>query len=138
MTKPIEPRVQSVGTGCVGDGELKKGFSSSSTSCFDLLVGNDFESHSQSQHNRLRSSISKLVLKPVYVTTEIWLRTFRTIPESEVGEIAQVANACERASCNALCRLYNLESSGGRGRRDVSVIRVFVGGGVRGLVRKNN
>ena|SRR5260221_5933834 len=138
MTKPIEPRAQSEGGGCVGDGELKKGLSSSSVSCLDLLTGSEFESHSQSQHRRLRSSISKLVLNPEYVTTEIWLRTFRTIPESEVGEIAQVANACERASCNELCRLYNRESDGGRGCLDFLAIGVFVGGGVRGLVPRKN
>lgn len=56
------------------------------------------------------------------------------MPESEVGEMAQVASACVRASCSALCRLYNRESGDGRDCVNFVVTWFFVGGGVKGLL----
>jgi hypothetical protein len=99
---PIAPRVQSVG-GTTDIEEARNGLSSSSgdATC-NFLEPRGFPSHSHNQQRRLRSSVSKDVVKPEYVVSEMLFKTFRTIPWSGVGEIAQVASAWERACCSAV------------------------------------
>jgi len=94
----MDPRVQSEG-GDADNEEPTKGLSSSWVEM--LESGSRSPSHSHSQHNRLMSSIPKVVENPEYVAIDMWFRTLRIIPDSDVGEIAHVANAWERACCSA-------------------------------------
>ena len=99
---PIAPRVQSVG-GALDTEEVRNGLSSSSVDViFDFLISRGLPSHSHNQQRRLRSSVSKDVAKPEYVVSEMLFKTFRIIPWSGVGEMAQVASAWERACCSAV------------------------------------
>lgn len=95
----MDPRVQSDGGEYADNEEPTKGLSSSLVEMMES--GSRSPSHSHSQHNCLRSSMPKVVENPEYVAIDMWFRTLRIIPESDVGEIAHVANAWERACCNA-------------------------------------
>jgi hypothetical protein len=70
ITKPIDPRVQSLGC-WDADGSSKKGFESSSFSR-DNTFGEGTMSpfHSQSQHRRERSSVSNFTVRPEYAFRE--------------------------------------------------------------------
>lgn len=94
MVNPMEPLAHSE-----EEEESRKGLSSSFlfSSEEGLSSGSVSPSHSHNQHRRLRSSTPKDVINPMYVLRDMWFRTLGTRPESDEGDMAHVAKACERA-----------------------------------------